>query len=132
MFPIDNLPNGITHLNISHPRFNYPVDNLPASLVYLRIGGSKLEYAESDFNQRLDLLPSGLKILILEALEDYTHPLDNLPPNLEYLYILNREYHLPLNNLPPSLKTIYKLDYYSNGYDNLEYPDIDFLWDLPL
>jgi hypothetical protein len=128
-FPIDNLPNGITHLNISHPRFNYPIDSLPPSLIYLRIGGSKLVYAESDFNQTLDFLPSGLKILILEALENYTHPLDNLPPNLEYLYILNREYDLPLNNLPPSLKTVYKLDY-SNGYDGIDYPDIDFLWNL--
>ena len=128
-FSIDNLPNGITHLNISHPWFNYPVDNLPPSLIYLRIGGSKLVYAESGFNQPLDFLPSGLKILILEALENYTHPLDNLPPNLEYLYILIREYDLPMNNLPPSLKTVYKLDY-SKGYDDFEYPDIDFLYNL--
>jgi hypothetical protein len=37
-----------------------------------------------------------------------------------------------MNNLPPSLKTVYKLDY-SNGYDGIdgiEYPDIDFLWNL--
>ena len=66
---------------------------------------------------------------VLEALEDYTHLLDNLPPNLEYLYILIREYDLPMNNLPPSLKTVYKLDY-SKGYDDFEYPDIDFLYNL--
>ena len=128
-FPLDNIPNGVTHLDITHPCFNSPLDYLPTSLIYLRIGG--LMYEESCFDQPLNFLPRGLKILILETLENYTHPLDNLPPNLEYLYILNREYNLPLDNLPPSLKTIYKLNY-SNGYDADTYPDIKHLWYLPV
>jgi hypothetical protein len=128
-FPIDNLPNGITHLNITNQFFNKPLDNLPHSLIYLRIGGSKIIFAESGFNQPLNFLPSGLKILILEALENYTHPLDNLPPNLEYLYIVNREYNHPLNNLPPNLKVMYKLNY-SYGDNGIDYPEIDYLWDL--
>ena len=131
-FPIDNLPNGVTHLNISHPYFYHPVDNLPPSLIYLRIGGAKLLYEESYFNQPLNFLPSGLKILILDALEDYTHTLDNLPPNLEYLYILNRIYrkYYELNNLPPSLKKVYNLNYYSPDDDEYTLAEVDNLWDL--
>jgi hypothetical protein len=129
-FPLDNIPNGVTHLDITHPCFNSPLDYLPSNLIYLRIRGTKLIFGESGFNQPLNFLPSGLKILILEALENYTHPLDNLPPNLEYLYILNREYNLPLDNLPPNLKVMFKLDF-SNGGDRLEdYPEIDYLWHL--
>jgi hypothetical protein len=130
-FPLDNIPNGVTHLNITHPCFNSPLDYLPTSLIYLRIGGLTL-YEESSFDQPLNFLPSGLKILILEALENYTHPLDNLPPNLEYLYIITPKYNLPMNNLPPSLKVMFKLDF-SNGGDRLEdYPKIDYLWYLPV
>jgi hypothetical protein len=135
-FPIDRLPNGITHLNITHQCFNYPIDNLPSNLIYLRIRGTKLIFGESGFNQPLNFLPSGLKILILEALENYTHPLDNLPPNLETLYILNRQqYELPLNNLPSSITRFYNYDMYNPDIycddTYTEYIDeIDKLWHL--
>jgi hypothetical protein len=128
-FPLDNIPNGVTHLNITHPCFNSPLDYLPTSLIYLRIGGLTL-YEESSFDQPLNFLPSGLKILILEALENYTHPLDNLPPNLEYLYILNREYKHELNNLPSSITRFFNYDYYN---DEMNYPkeeELDQLWVL--
>jgi hypothetical protein len=127
--PIDNIPNGVTHLNITHPCFNIPVNNLPSSLIYLRIGGMTNE--ESLFNQPLNFLPLGLKILILEKLDDYTHPLNNLPPNLEYLYILNCEYKHELNNLPLSLKKVHKLNYLNGyNYNYLTYSDFTHLWDL--
>lgn len=129
--PIDNLPDGITHINITCETFNSPVDNLPASLKYLRIGGFKHIYQEGGFNQPLDYLPMGLKCLILEALEEYTHKLDNLPPTLETLLILNREYKLPLDNLPSSITRFYNFDYYAKDPDNYcDYPfdEITQLW----
>ena len=125
---INNIPNGVTHLNIRSPMCDRSVNNLPPSLIYLRIGGER--YALSYFDQPLDFLPPGLKILILEYLEEYTHPLDNLPPNLEYLYIITRKkYDIPMNNLPTSLKEICIYDE-SKAMQGVEYPDIRHLWYL--
>ena len=122
---INNIPNGVTHLNIRSPRFNCPVNNLPPSLIYLQISGERYEL--SYFNQPMDFLPPGLKILILEYLEEYTHPLDNLPPNLEYLYIINTKYDIPMNNLPASLKEVCIYDE-SKAMEGIEYPQFDHLW----
>lgn len=125
--PLDWLPNGITHLQIINQFFDHPLNNLPQTLIYLCIKGYKLLYAESSFNQPLDYLPINLKCLILESLLDYTYSLDNLPPNLEYLYIILREYNNPLNNLPKSIHTFYKLN--TNDMSQ-SIPEIDEMWQL--
>ena len=126
-YPLDQLPDGITHLTICNLDFNHPLNNLPPSLKYLCIRGLKLDWEEAAFNQPLDFLPPNLKCLILDALECFNHPLDNLPPNLEYLYLNINNYDLELSNLPPNLKKFYKLswNHVFNDYNPIpNYPEI--------
>jgi len=103
--PLDWLPNGITHLEITNQMFNHTLDNLPPSLILLSICGGKQIFCERFFNKSLDNLPIGLKCLYLANLEAEIL-LDNLPSNLEYLLIDQREYNLPLDNLPKNIKKV--------------------------
>jgi len=63
----------------------YPLDNLPASLI-------RLEIYVSEFSHTLDNLPPNLKVLRINTggignyCSGYPHPLNNLPHGLEILY----------------------------------------------
>lgn len=59
---IDHLPNGLTHLSIAASFFDHPVNHLPPSLIHLDFSCSSI------FNQRVDLLPTGLKQLYFNGM----------------------------------------------------------------
>jgi len=91
---ISRLPNCIKKIIFPiNSDFNQPLENLPSGLEHLEL--------YDKFNQPLDFLPTGLKKLIINA--DFNYPLNNLPAGLEYLEIRGAFNH-PLDNLPISLR----------------------------
>lgn len=72
-------------LILEHCDIYYPLDYLPASLI-------RLEIYVSEFSHKLDNLPPNLKVLRINTgglgdyCDGYQHPLNNLPHGLEILY----------------------------------------------
>lgn len=77
------------------PSFNYDISGLPSCIKRI------IFPINSDFNQPLDNLPSGLEEL--ELYDKFNHPLDNLPHGLLRL-VINSDFNYPLENLPSTLK----------------------------
>jgi hypothetical protein len=94
--PLDNLPNGLTHLKIFYwCNYNFPLDNLPPSLTHL--------YLNDNFNQPVDKLPESLIYLCTGT--SFNQSLDNLPPTLKYLYLLDK-FNKSINNIPDSIENL--------------------------
>jgi hypothetical protein len=116
---LDNLPN-LTHLTI-FGKFNNPINNLPLTLLFLR-------FADSQFNNSIDSLPSGLKMLVLDCRCRFNQSFDNLPSSLEFLDIDGYDDTMQINNLPQGLKTLYLHGFEHYDYSNIQFPDsIEYL-----
>jgi hypothetical protein len=76
--PLSCLPATLKELIISCQLFNKEINNLPSGLEYLKLS-SKF------YNQKMDNLPPHLTKLILEEMEIFRMPLDNLPESIEIL-----------------------------------------------
>lgn len=86
---INNLPSNIKVIQFTKlSSFNQPIDNLPITLHKLNLGIL--------FRQNLNNLPSTLKSLTLHG---YPGKLDNLPPLLEELVIVNPYFDQDLNKI---------------------------------
>ena len=109
--PVNNLPNGITHLQFGRS-FNQSLDNLPRTLKELIIAPQEISWCK--FNQPLDNLPIGLECLVLKLIENYNYNLDNLPYSLKELHLIVKRFNQPLNNLPDGLEklTVSKFNFY--------------------
>lgn len=83
---VANLPPALEELHINSRSFNQPLDNLPPTLRILVIKSPK-------FNQSIDYLPITLETFILDKINNYEGfnkiKLDNLPPGLKHLYIID-------------------------------------------
>jgi hypothetical protein len=166
--PLDFLPYGVEELRLGGI-FNYLIDNLPSSLKYLEISkysgigyccfNKTLDYLpigleelrlyycnNGYYNQRLDNLPSSLKILHIHNLkcintstENTIIPkLSNLPESIEFLYLNNYDFDFNLQVLPSRLKTFNLGFKYTNANDlhskqtllntfmNKQYPHVTF------
>jgi len=90
--------------------FNRSIDDIifPDNIEFLYFGAS--------FNQRVDNLPTKLRILSLGC--SFNHELDNLPLYLEELRILGN-YDKCLDLLPRSLKKLTLGNKYNHPLDNL-------------
>ena len=114
-----HLPNIEEYTNLKvlvldsfqNTKFNYQLDNLPATLEWLEIHSLQ-------FNQPVNNLPSGLKVLIFgqnriwNYHDGYQHSLDGLPSGLEVLHfpeccsLEGIKYLATFENLPPTLKIL--------------------------
>ena len=84
---LDNLPSHIKIIQFTKiSKFNKPIDHLPFNLEKLYLGIL--------FRKNLDNLPSTLKSLTLHG---YPGKLNNLPPSLEELVIVNPYYDQDIN-----------------------------------
>src|SRR3990167_6929762 len=90
-YPLDNLPNTITHLTFS-AYFNRSVDNLPNTLTHLTFG--------TYFNQPVDNLPNTLTHLTFR--HNFNQSVDNLPNTLTHL-TFGHNFNQPVDNLPNTL-----------------------------
>lgn len=71
------------------------------------------------FNNPIDNLPNNIKIIEFNKKSEFNHQLNNLPIELEHLWLgINYQYNL--DNLPINLKSL-KLIGYNGSYDNLPY-----------
>lgn len=76
---------------------NGPINHLPESVKLLCLG--------KEFTHNIDNLPNNLETLFLNSSCEFNQSIDNLPQNLETL-ILGGEFNQPINNLPLNLKTL--------------------------
>ena len=96
-YPLINLPNSINYIKFNGKYFNHSLDNLPNSLIELCLNDK--------FNQPLDYLPYGLKILKFRQGSIFSHTLDNLPNSIKILEIPIL-YNHEINCLPDSIEDL--------------------------
>lgn len=96
-FPVDTLPECLTHLTVGR-YFNQNVDHLPSTLTHFICA------LNCRFNQPVDHLPPRLIHLVLES-SQFNHPVDQLPCGLLHL-TLGWAFHHYLDHLPPDLDTL--------------------------
>lgn len=112
-YPLNNLPNTLTSLYLTHINgFNQPLDNLPKTLRVLSI-------SLTDFNHPLNELPETLNQLHL-CCESFNNSLDDLPMGLKNLFLMTHNFTFSLDKLP---QTLLSLTFYDNKFrhplDNL-------------
>ena len=115
--PLDFLPYGIISISTG-AKFNQPLNNLPPTVKIIKISCNLSPWYDwmCEFNQELDGLHYGLEELTLINANNgnYHKPLDNLPPTLKTLKILNSLFseivdgdsHVDINMLPDSLVSL--------------------------
>jgi hypothetical protein len=100
--PLNKLPKSLKKIRIISTNFNQSLNNLPPMLDYISIIGN-------DFNQSLDNLPVHLKTLDIKS-KNFNQSITNLPFGLQNLYlsITNKDYKsVEFDELPPNLEYIY-------------------------
>ena len=102
--PLDFLPHGVISISTG-ANFNQPLNNLPLTVKNIKISSyiSSMYDWRCDFNQELNGLHYGLEELILINANNgnYHKPIDNLPPTLKYLKIINSLFSELLNDDSP-------------------------------
>lgn len=99
--PLDYLPSNLTYLYIESTDFTQQLSNLPSSLIKLYI------ITASDFDYPLCNLPVNLEELMIS--NNYNHPLVNLPVTLKKLIFVSgvKPYIWTFENLPVNLESLY-------------------------
>ncbi len=102
---------------IFYTYFGEIIDNLPNNIIIVELHGNtdgpinhlpesvKLLCLGKKFTHNIDNLPNNLETLFLNSSCEFNLSIDNLPQNLETL-ILGGEFNQPINNLPLNLKTL--------------------------
>ena len=96
---LSKLPQNIKIIQILSTNYTYPLENLPINLEALQ-----LSFINSDLPYKLDLLPYGLKTLYITG---SNYILENLPGGLKHLLISGNNIHFEINNLPCNLEYLY-------------------------
>lgn len=117
---LDLLPESLLILHLGK-KFNQPIDNLPNSLVELFFWSKKIisnQKKEFKINELININTNEIlnksnkndiqmKYLFYSVLDGddinyFSHPIDNLPNNIKYLY-LHSSYNNNINKLPTNL-----------------------------
>ena len=86
---------------------------MPDSITYLRLN--------SDFDKKVDSLPSSLTYLSMFNADDFNQTIDNLPNSLTHLK-LGHGFNQSITNLPFSLKTLLITEEYYKLKNNIKLP----------
>ncbi len=106
---LNKIPNNVTKIFIYDCVFNSNLDSLPLQIesLWLELDLTKL------YEHDLHFLPPNLKELGIMC--EFNRPIDNLPNNLEKLFIHSNVFNQNLDNLPKNIKDLgilsCKLDY---------------------
>lgn len=95
---LKNITNDIKHISIQDCVFNSKLDNLPLHIEKLWIDTNY----QDPFEHELNFLPSNLNELSIMC--EYNKPLDDLPPNLQTLFIHSSIFNQRIDNFPKKLK----------------------------
>jgi len=130
---LDFLPHGIISI-YTGAKFNQPLNNLPLSVKIIKISYyiSSMYDWQCNFNQELNGLHYGVEQLVLINANNgnYHKPIDNLPPTLKYLKIINSLFSevvngdslVDINMLPNSLYTL-ELSYVNVSFNVKRLPE---------
>jgi len=113
---IENLPQSITHLNISNNNIE-KIENLPQSITYLDISHNRIDRIENlpqsikhlnigrNYIKEIENLPQS--ITYLDIYENEIRKIENLPQNIIYLDISENVKIKKIENLPQSITKLY-------------------------
>lgn len=125
--PLNKLPKSLKKIRIISHNFNQSLSELPPSMEYININGRY-------FNQCLDNLPITLKILDINSVR-LNQSFANLPLGLTNLYLSIAEQSsneniiqiINLDELPPNLEVLYiYLPYYKLKFTQLQHLSMMF------
>lgn len=112
-FPSEILTEKVKKI-IFNFAFIQKIDNLPSHIEELEFPDGDTEYScYSSFNQPIDYLPYGIKIINFGT--GFNQRIDNLPESIEYL-TFKGSFNQPIDNLPKNVKEI-KFFPWVNGPD---------------